>query len=183
MRAALLAVLAALLGSPAAAGTVSAAPPTPAEGVELARFFGRWYVIADMPDGRRRDFGAYFEYRARPDGGIDDVYSAHEDSFERPAREIERVARADPAVPARWRVNEGWFTSSDRLLLYVSPDYRYAIAGDADRSHAWLLAREPEIAAWSYAGLLARLAMQGYDVSRLRRVPQRAGDAGRAAVE
>jgi apolipoprotein D and lipocalin family protein len=183
LRAVALATLAVAAAGVTHAPLASAASPQPARDVDLARFLGRWYVIAHMPGAARENLGAYFEYRRRDDGRIDDVYSRHEQSFDRPARTDARVALADPELPARWKVRESWLSSSERLLLYVSADYRYAIAGDPDGSSAWVLAREPEIAEWSYAGLLARLALQGYDVSKFRRVPHKPEQVGRPGYE
>ena len=71
----------------------------------------------------------------------------------------------------------------ERWILYVSPDYRFSIAGAPDLDAGWILAREPVIPEWHYAGLLARLAMQGYDVSRFRRVAQKPEQIGRPGFE
>lgn len=175
--------LAALAACAAAMTGLQAVPAEPAASVDLARYLGRWYVIARVPAGGPAPRGAYFEYRQRPDGDIDDVYSAREGSFEREPFVVERTAHADPGRPAKWRVRTGWFSTDEQWVLYVSPDYRYAIAGLPERGAGWILAREPVIPEWSYAGLLARVAMQGYDVSQFRRVPQRPEQVGRPGFE
>lgn len=179
-----------VLAAALASGAADAAPapaldslPVPAANLELQRYFGRWYVIARLPGSGDGGLGAYFEFTPRADGRVDDIYYTRGKSFDRPHKATGRVARPDPARPARWQVDRGWFSSEERLILYVSPDYRHAVAGDAARNAAWVLAREPEIAEWSYAGLLARLAMQGYDVSRFRRVPQKPEQVGRPGFE
>jgi apolipoprotein D and lipocalin family protein len=158
------------------------APVEPAAGIDLARFLGRWYVVAQAPAADPRMVGGYFEYLPDEDGQIRDTYSARP-AFDRPPVVLSRNARPDPAQPSRWTVSSGWFSSSERWILYVSPDYRLALAGDPDRSAGWILSREPEIAEWSYAGLVARLALQGYDVSRFRRVVQKPEQLGRPGFE
>lgn len=175
------ALLAAVLAAGGAAGPAAAAEPATA--VDLARYLGRWYVIARVPAGEPHPRGAYFEYRAGPDGAIDAVYSAREDSFEHEPVTVESTARAEPGHPSRWTLREGWFGRSERWVLYVSPDYQYTIAGTPARDAGWILAREPVIPEWSYAGLLARLALQGYDVSALRKVPQVPAQLGRPGFE
>lgn len=169
----------------AGALAVTARPTVPAEPaatMDLGRYAGRWYVIARMPSGPPPR-GAWFEFRPRANGEIEDVYAAREGSFDRDPVVVERVARADPQRPAKWEVESGWIGSDERWVLYVSPDYRYSIAGEPDLDAAWVLAREPVIPEWHYAGLLARLAMQGYDVSRFRRVAQKPEQIGRPGFE
>lgn len=146
----------------------------PAAQVDLARYMGRWYVIANIPHSAETGkVGAYAEYRLREDGRIDDFYGARGGSFDEEIELSEGLAwLPDPASSARWKVRFTWPFTRDYLILYVSDDYRYALAGHPSRDYAWIFAREPNIPEWTYAGLLARLAVQHYDVSRLRRVPQ-----------
>lgn len=166
--------------------TVSGASgaPEPARNVDLARLAGRWYVIARMPaPAEHHGLGASFEYRVRSDGRIDDLYTAHTGSLGGPVETVETELRPDPAMPSRWQIKTGWLGSTERLLLYVSPGYKRAIVGDGERESAWILAREPEIPEWSLAGLLARLSVQGYDVSKIRRVVQRPEQLGKSGFE
>jgi len=59
-----------------------------------------------------------------------------------------------------------------------------ASSGPRGTLNTWrLLAREPEIPDWSLAGLLARLSVQGYDVSQLRRVVQKPEQLGKLGFE
>lgn len=179
LRAALLAALSVTL---ACGSGLQAVPAEPAAALDLARFEGRWYVIARAPADDPHPRAAYFEYRASGPGRIAGVYASRE-SFERAPVTEARDAEFDPAMPAKWRVRSGWFGRDDQWVLYVSPDYRFALAGSPSRDVAWVLAREPVIPEWNYAGLLARLALQGYDVSRFRRVPQQPEQIGRPGFE
>ncbi len=153
--------------------------------VDLPRYMGRWYVIANIPySAEAGKVGAYTEYRLREDGRIDDFYYAHNDSFDQGIELTEAVAWVeDPTSNARWKVRDSWLFTTDHLILYVSDDYRYALAGHPSRDYAWIFAREPDIPEWTYAGLLARLAEQHYDVSRLRRVPQTPEQVGQPGFQ
>ena len=173
---------AALAACIAAVQGTHAVPAEPAKGLDLTRFLGRWYVISHAPAADPRMVGAYFEYLPRDGGRIRDTYAGRR-AFDREPVVREREALADPQQPARWRVESGWFGADERWVLYVSPDYRYALAGAPDLDEAWVLAREPVIPEWSYAGLLARLALQGYDVSRFRRVVQKPEQLGLPGFE
>jgi len=174
---------AALAAGVAAITGLQALPAEPAAAMDLTRYLGRWYVIARSPPADPHQRGAYFEYRPRADGDIDDIYFTREGSFDGAPVTVEHTARADPARPAKWRIRTGWLSTDEQWVLYVSPDYRYAIAASPGGGSGWILAREPVIPEWSYAGLLARFAMQGYDVSRVRRVPQIPEQMGRPGFE
>ncbi|EQD55936.1 Lipocalin-like domain protein, partial [mine drainage metagenome] len=49
---------------------------------------------------------------------------------------------------------------------------RVIVARDA-RDYVWLMARTPHISRHDYAAMVARVAAMGYDVSKLRKSPQR----------
>lgn len=151
----------------AAACSAGPAPPEPAPNFEWSRWLGRWYVVAALP--RVEDVANYIEYRRREDGRIDAVSVTRDGDASQTRAQI---VEPDPRHPARWDVARGWLFSEDWRVLYVSADYRHAIVGDAGRETLWLLAREPSVTEWIYAGLVARVALGGYDVSRLERVRQ-----------
>lgn len=176
------------LGAAAVVAALAAASPArpaadPAAALDLARFAGRWYVIARLPGAAPPEMEAYLEFQPHADGRVDERYVARPGGFAHEPVSIQRSGRVDPANPARWEIDRGWFRSTERWILYVSPDYRHALTGTPDRDAAWVLAREPVIAEWSYAGLLARLALQGHDLSGLRRVAQRPGQVGLPGFE
>jgi apolipoprotein D and lipocalin family protein len=173
----------AVLAVSIAALPAQAVPAEPAATIDLARYAGRWYVIARAPAGKPPALGAYFEYRPRDDGRIDDIYYRREGSLQGEPVAVERTAEPDPERPAKWDISTGWLSSEEQWVLYVSEDYRYALVGSPDNAGGWILAREPVIPEWSYAGLLARLAMQGYDVSKFRRVAQKPEQVGRPGFE
>ena len=175
-RAALAVCLATITGT-------QAMPAEPAASVDLARYSGRWYVIAQAPAPPTPTVGAFFEFAAQPNGRISETYSAHEGTFDQAAVTHERVLSSDPQQPARWTARRNWFSSEQEWVLYVSSDYGVAVAAVPDRNESWILAREPVIPEWTYAGLLARAALQGYDVSRFRRMPQKPEQLGQPGFE
>jgi apolipoprotein D and lipocalin family protein len=175
-RAALAVCLAAITGT-------QAMPAEPVASMDLARYSGRWYVIAQAPGPSTPTVGAFFEFTAQPNGQISEIYSAREGAFDHAAVAHERVLKADPQQPGRWTARRNWFSTEQEWVLFVSSDYRVAVAAVPDRDVSWILAREPVIPEWTYAGLLARAALQGYDVSRFRRVPQKPEQLGQPGYE
>jgi apolipoprotein D and lipocalin family protein len=66
-----------------------------------------------------------------------------------------------------------WPIKAEFLITYLSPDYSQTMIGRNKRDYVWIMARTPEIPEADYQRLLTELAAQGYDLSKLRKVPQR----------
>ena len=65
-----------------------------------------------------------------------------------------------------------WPNAADSRLMYVAPDYIQTVVGREKRDYAWIMARAPAMPQADLKRLTALLASQGYDIGRLRRVPQ-----------
>jgi apolipoprotein D and lipocalin family protein len=149
--------------------------------VDLPRYMGRWYIIANIPYFAERDFfGSYAEWTLRNDGKIDDSYYGHKHSFDAPLKHYQFIDTPDPATGnGKWSVRIFWPIHVTQLTLYVDPDYRYTILGYPGKNLGWIFSREPDMSDDTYRSLLARLDAMGYDTARFRRVPQRPDQIGK----
>jgi apolipoprotein D and lipocalin family protein len=169
------AVLASLLGLCVLAACSSESPPlTLAPDVDLSRYAGRWYVIANIPyfaeDG---NVGSYFDISFGPADKLTDVYNAHPKTFDAPLKSFTLNGYVVPRTGnARWRESPFWPLYLSYLILYVDPDYQTALVGYPGRNYGWVFARKPVIDDATYQSLLSRMKDQGYDIARFRRVPQ-----------
>lgn len=67
-----------------------------------------------------------------------------------------------------------WYLpAGDFLILHVDEDYTTTLIGVPDRRYLWIMARTPDLPAARFESLLTLAKHMGYDVSRVRRVPQR----------
>ena len=66
-----------------------------------------------------------------------------------------------------------WPFQSDYRIVYLADDYSQTIIGREARDYVWIMARTPTIPESDYQRLEALIAAQGYDISKLERVPQR----------
>jgi apolipoprotein D and lipocalin family protein len=150
------------------------------EKVELDRYFGRWYVIANIPYlAEKGKVGAYVEYHPRADGKIDDWYFFRKQNFDQKLQQWSGLAWViEPRSNARWKAQFVWPFKFDYLILATAPDYSWALVGHPSRDLAWVFARTPEIDERLYQDLLKRLAAMDYDPQRIKRVPQIAGQIG-----
>jgi apolipoprotein D and lipocalin family protein len=162
--------------------TITAAPPTQ-DWVDLARYAGRWYEIARLPnrfqDQCAGDVAA--TYTLRPDGRVTVVNECRRKDG-RTARAEGVARRADEKGPSsRLKVRFAPavlsflpFVWGDYWILELDRDYRHAVVGDPTRKYLWILSRSPEMDTATYESLAAAAGRLGFDTKRLARTPQSA---------
>ena len=164
-----------IVGLSMLAGCTSDSPPlTLAPRVELDRYAGRWYVIANIPYfAEKGNVGSYFDLSFQPGGNLTDVYTARPKSFDAPEKSYVLNGYVVPNTGnARWRESPFWPLYMSYLIRYVDPDYQTALVGYPGRGYGWVFARQPVIDEPTYQALLRRMQDQGYDIGLFRRVVQ-----------
>ena len=171
LRTSLLASLLTLAGC----STVTQPPIALAEKVDLQRFMGDWYVIANIPTFIEKGaHNAVESYRLDDDGSIATTFTFRADSFDGPQKKYTpRGFVQDRESNAVWGMQFLWPFKSDFRIVYLSSDYGQTVIGREARDYVWIMARVPEIPAADYQRILSFLGDQGYDVSKIRKVPQR----------
>jgi len=163
-----------LLAACASTGGNTMPPLTTTATVDLERYMGRWWVIANIPYFAEKGKVATADvYTLRPDGHIDNVY-VYRKAFDKPEKRMSGVARVVPGTnDAQWRIGFfGGLVKADYLVLEVASDYSWALIGHPKRNLAWIFSREPRMDAAKYEQLRAKFAGWGYDPAKLQRVPQ-----------
>lgn len=144
------------------------------ESVDLDRYMGQWYVIANIPYfGERGNVAGRAIYRQRDDGRMDDIYIYKKGDFDAPDERLEGVAWVvNERTRAEWKVRFYWPLSFGYYIVGLDEDYQWSMVGHPTRNYAWIMAREPTMDQALYARLLARFEALGYDASELQKVPQ-----------
>lgn len=136
---------------------------------------GDWYVLAHIPASIERNaFGAIESYRLEDDGTIATTFTFREGGFDGPEkRYTPRGFVRDRQTNATWGMQFVWPFRAEYLVIHLDEDYEKTIIGRTKRDYVWIMAREPAIPEEEYAALVRKVEAAGYDVSKLRRVPQR----------
>lgn len=151
-------------------------PLRPVQHVDLPRYMGDWYVIANIPYFAEKNcFDSIESYALRPDGDIDNWFTCRKKSFDAP---LERQANAlatvqDKATNAVWRVRFFKVISVKYLILDLDSAYRWVVVGHPSRRYGWIMSRSKMLSQLTYEDILHRLADQGYDTGKFEKVPQR----------
>jgi apolipoprotein D and lipocalin family protein len=172
-----LAVIGALIAPVALlAGCATARPPlATVEHIDLARFMGDWYVIAHLPASLEKNaFNAVESYRLAEDGSIETTFTFREGGFEgERKRYTPRGFVRDRATNATWGMRFIWPFRMEYLVILLDEERGVSVVGRTKRDYVWIMARRPELPEEEYQRLVGFVADRGYDVTKLRRVPQR----------
>ncbi|MCF1182565.1 lipocalin family protein [Marichromatium gracile] len=174
-----LAALAALLLVNACTET-GGRPMDTVDQVDLQRFMGDWYVIANIPTFVEKGaHNAIESYALNPDGTIATTFTFHKDAFDGPLKTYNPKGFVlDRETNAHWGMQFIWPFKGDFRIVWLAPDYSVTVIGRAKRDYVWIMARTPEIAPATYGEILTFLAGIGYDTDRIQRVPQQWETAG-----
>lgn len=154
---------------------VKRAPIRLASQVDLPRFMGDWYVIANIPTWVEKGaHNAVESYRLEENGTIATTFTFRDGSFDGPwKRYTPRGFVFDHASNAVWGMQFVWPIKADYRIVYVDEDYKLTVIGREARDYVWIMARQPAIPEPRYEEILRLLADEGYDVAKVERVPQR----------
>ncbi|HWW21469.1 MAG TPA: lipocalin family protein [Steroidobacteraceae bacterium] len=151
--------------------------------VDLPRYMGDWYVIAEIPNfAEKHCVDSVESYALRADGGIDNWFSCRKKSFDAPMKRITsaRAMIADQRTNATWHLRFLKVISVNYFILDLDPNYRWVMIGHPSRSYGWVLARTKDLPDALYQSILERAHSQGYDPTKFIRVPQYPTDAAGA---
>jgi len=153
-----------------------AAPPAlkTVDYVDLERFMGDWYVIANIPTFVEKGaHNAVESYRLDEDGTIATTFTFRKDAFDGPEKQYHpRGFVRNTTTNAEWGMQFVWPFKGDYRIIYLDDDYSTTIIGRNKRDYVWLMARSPEMSDSEYRKATQFIDNAGYDVSDLQRVPQ-----------
>ena len=161
------------------AGCSSNLPPIRTEEfVDLQRFMGDWYVVANIPTFLERDaHNAVESYRLLDDGRIATTFTFNDGGYDGERKTYTPTGFIrDEQSNAVWGMRFIWPIKADYRIVYVDDDYQHTIIGREKRDYVWIMARSPQVPAGDMQRLVDIIAAQGYDTSKLRPVPQRWAD-------
>ncbi len=143
--------------------------------VDINRFMGPWYVIACIPTFIEIDaYNGVETYRLDPDGSIDTVFTFNKGGFDGPLKRYNpRGFIVDTVNNSTWGRQFIWPIKAEYLITHLNGDYTQTVIGRNKRDYVWIMARTPEIPEGDYQRLLKDLDHHGYDVAKLRKLPQR----------
>ena len=144
------------------------------EYVDLERFMGDWYVIANIPTSIEKGaHNAVETYRLDEDGSIDTTFKFRDGSFSGEAKTYNPRGFVQDESNAVWGMQFIWPIKADYRIIYLDEDYSITVIGRNKRDYVWIMAREPAVSPREYSKLVSMLEAVGYDTGEIQMVPQK----------
>lgn len=142
--------------------------------VDLPRFMGDWYVIANIPTFVEKNaYNAVESYRLNPDGTIATTFTFRKGGFNgKLKRHTPKGFVRDKQSNAIWGMRFVWPFKGDFRIIYLNDDYTQTVIGRQKRDYVWIMAKQPSIPEADMKRILVLLAREGYDISKIQKVPQ-----------
>ncbi len=163
-----------LLAIPLFSGCATLEPMKTVDYVDLNRFMGDWYVIANIPTFLEKGaHNAVESYALNDAGEIETTFRFRAGSFDGSLKEYHPKGFVkDQDSNALWDMQFIWPFRADYRIIYLAEDYSQVIIGRQARDYVWVMARTPTISNEDYSAMADRVAAFGYDVQELVKVPQ-----------
>ncbi len=142
--------------------------------VDLPRFMGDWYVIANIPTFIEQGaHNAVESYRLDADGTVATTFTFRAGGFDGPVKRFNpRGFVVENTGNAEWGMRFVWPFKSEYRITYLNESYSQTVIGRTKRDYVWIMSRSPIMSEADYQRLVQLLADQGYDVNKLQKVPQ-----------
>ncbi len=141
--------------------------------VDLNRFMGDWYVIANIPTWLEKGaHNALEQYYWNEDGYIDVTFSFNKDSFSGKKKRLTQKAFIyNSTTNAEWRIQPFWPLKLPYLVIDLDEDYQYTVIGYPSRKFLWIMSRSKNLDKETLRIIYDNLEAQGYDASMIQKVP------------
>lgn len=149
-------------------------PIRTAESIDLNRFAGDWFVIANIPTFIETDaYNAVESYAEPVNGRVATTFTFNKGGFEGERKTYQPTAFVrEGSGNAVWGMQFVWPIKAEYRVVYIDSEYQFTIIGRTKRDYVWLMARQAVIAEDDYKRLLSIIEQEGYDLDKLRLVPQ-----------
>ena len=143
--------------------------------VDLERFMGDWYVVANIPTAIEKGaHNAVESYALNPDGTVATTFRFNKDGFDGPRKTYRPKGFVlDKKTNARWGMQFIWPIKADYRIIYLDQDYQLTVVGRSKRDYVWVMSRKPRLSDDEFARIKDFVGSVGYDISGLKQVPQR----------
>jgi apolipoprotein D and lipocalin family protein len=155
--------------------TAKLPPIRTADAVDLDRFAGDWYVIANIPTFIETEaYNAIESYAPPVDGKIATTFTFNDGGFDGKLKTYNPTGFVrENTGNAVWGMQFVWPIKAEYRIVYVDEHYQRTIIGRSKRDYVWLMARSPVINDDEFQEMVDIIAAEGYDTAQLRLVPQR----------
>ena len=144
------------------------------EYVDLERFMGDWYVIANIPTFIEKGaVNAIESYKLDSKGRVKTTFTFKKDAPDGPQKTYNPTGFIyNEETNAEWRMQFLWPFKAPFLIIDLDREYSYTVIGIPSRKYVWIMARDYKMADELYGNIISKLKNVGYDTSLIKKVLQ-----------
>tara|TARA_B110000438_G_scaffold216973_1_gene209630 strand:- start:97 stop:636 length:540 start_codon:yes stop_codon:yes gene_type:complete len=144
------------------------------EYVDIERFMGDWYVIANIPTFIEKNAcNAIESYKLNARGEIQTTFSFYQDSPNGKRKEYNPKGYIyNTETNAEWRMQFIWPFKMPFLIIDLDTNYSYTVIGVPNHKYVWIMSRKPSLDSKTYNMIIDKLKDVGYDVKQIKKVTQ-----------
>jgi apolipoprotein D and lipocalin family protein len=143
--------------------------------VDIQRFMGDWYVIANIPTFLEKNaYNPIESYRLDEDGSIATTFSFNAGAMDGEKKVYNpRGFIINNETNAEWGMQFIWPIKADYRIVYLDEDYQHTVIGRNNLDYVWIMARQPTISSNMMKELTQFVASLGYDSNLLELAPHK----------
>ena len=150
-----------------------------ANNVDLNRFMGDWYVIANVPTFLEEGaHNAIESYAMNDDGSVATTFQFNQDAFDGELKVYKPTGFVSKENNSVWGMRFLWPFKAEYIIAYLSEDYQHTIIARSARDYVWVMARTPVVTESAYQALVKRCVDMGYPLSKIQKVPHQSQKMG-----
>lgn len=145
------------------------------ESIDLERYMGHWYVIANMPAFlEKRCTGSIEHYDLREDGNVDITFTCYKDKVDGKKQVFTATGFVlDDTKNTQWAVQFFWPIKFSFLVLeHDQENYQWTTIGHPSKDYVWIMSRNRFMDEAILEKRIEYIQSQGYNVSKLNMVTQ-----------
>lgn len=141
-----------------------------AQNVDLERFMGDWFVIANIPTLIEKEaFNAVESYSKISEKTINTTFTFNKGGLDGDKKTYNpKGFVTDHPSNAEWKMQFVWPFKSEFIIVYVDPAYQYTIIGRSKRDYVWIMARDAKIPREKLEMLVNIAVEEGYNRNEIR---------------
>jgi apolipoprotein D and lipocalin family protein len=147
--------------------------PHKVQTVDLTKYSGKWYVIACIPTQFDKEWNYITEtYTLNKNGRVDIETNYFEEGKTTQSTMNSKGFPDKESKNVKWKVQFVWPFKSDYQIEEIASDYSYAVVGHPEKKFLYIMNRSGRMTEEKYIELLTVCGKKGYDLTKLRKVPQ-----------
>ena len=149
--------------------------------VDYARYMGKWYEIARLPNKFQKDctgeVTAMYSLLGAGELKVVNECRRQNGRLEQAAGKARQAEKGGSSAKLKVRFAPAWLSWlpavwGDYWIMELAPDYSHSLVGTPDRKYLWVLSRTPRMDETVYKRLLEKAAANGFDVAKVIKTRQ-----------